>query len=121
MALLYPVGAVIPGALLSVLQYSPQFAAEQSDAATRFMVGYLQGVRDYTDAFVLGKDRDAAIDTLLQSLSPKDRHMRYRFSGAADRIRQAPERAIMVAHVRVPAGSARKPPVRSPSAHRLRG
>jgi NitT/TauT family transport system substrate-binding protein len=72
---LYPAGAVIPGALLSVLQYSPQFAAEQPDAATRFMVGYLQGVRDYHDAFVLGKDRDAAIDTLLQSLSPKDRRM----------------------------------------------
>jgi NitT/TauT family transport system substrate-binding protein len=72
---LYPAGVVIPGALLSVLQYSPQFAAEQPDAATRFMVGYLQGVRDYHDAFVLQKDRDAAIDTLLQTLSPKDRRM----------------------------------------------
>jgi hypothetical protein len=39
------------------------------------MVGYLQGVRDYYDAFVLKKDRDAAIDTLLQSLSPKNRQM----------------------------------------------
>ncbi|HLH25748.1 MAG TPA: ABC transporter substrate-binding protein [Chloroflexota bacterium] len=72
---LYPAGAVIPGAILSVLQYSPQFAAEQPDAATRFMVGYLQGVRDYYDAFVLQKDRDAAIDTLMQSLAPKDRRM----------------------------------------------
>jgi NitT/TauT family transport system substrate-binding protein len=72
---LYPAGAIIPGAILSVLQYSPRFASEQSDAATRFMVGYLKGVRDYHDAFVLGKDRDAAIDTLLQSLSPKDRRM----------------------------------------------
>jgi NitT/TauT family transport system substrate-binding protein len=58
-----------------VLQYSSQFATEQPDAATRFMVGYLKGVRDYTDAFVYQKDRDAAIDTLLQSLSPKDRRM----------------------------------------------
>jgi NitT/TauT family transport system substrate-binding protein len=72
---LYPAGAVIPGAILSVLQYSPQFATEQPDAATRFMVGYLQGVRDYHDAFVLRKDRDAAIATLVQSLSPKDPRM----------------------------------------------
>jgi NitT/TauT family transport system substrate-binding protein len=72
---LYPVGAVIPGAILSVLQYSAQFATEQPDAATRFMVGYLHGVRDYHDAFVLQKDRDAAINTLLESMSPKDRRM----------------------------------------------
>ena len=72
---LYPIGAVIPGAILSVMQYSAQFASEQPDVATRFMVGYLQGVRDYHDAFVLRQDRDAAIDTLLQSLSPKDRRM----------------------------------------------
>jgi len=72
---LYPAGAVIPDAILSVLQYSPQFAAEQPDAATRFMVGYLQGVRDYHDAFVLKKDQEAAIATLVQSLSPKDPQM----------------------------------------------
>jgi NitT/TauT family transport system substrate-binding protein len=72
---LYPAGAIIPGAILSVLQYSPQFASEQPDAATRFMVGYLKGVRDYHDAFALGKDRDAAIDTLLQSVLPRDRRM----------------------------------------------
>jgi NitT/TauT family transport system substrate-binding protein len=72
---LYPVGAQIPGAILSVLQYSPQFATEQPDPATRFMVAYLHGVRDYHDAFVLQKDRDAAIDMLVQSLSPKDRRM----------------------------------------------
>lgn len=72
---LYPAGAVIPGAILSVLQYSLQFATEQPDAATRFMIAYLQGVRDYYDAFVLKKDRDAAIATLVQSLSPKDPRM----------------------------------------------
>lgn len=69
---LYPAGVVVPGAILSVLQYSAAFAAEQPDAGVRFMVGYLQGVRDYHDAFVLGKDRDAAIATLVQSLSLKD-------------------------------------------------
>ncbi len=69
---LYPAGAVIPGAILSVLQYSSQFAIEQPDAAIRFMIGYLQGVRDYYDAFVLRRNREAAIDTLVRSLSPKD-------------------------------------------------
>src|SRR5712692_4686416 len=69
---LYPAGAVIPGAILSVLQYSPQFAAEQPDAATRFMVGYLRGVRDYYDAFHLKQNRDAAINLLVQHLSVKD-------------------------------------------------
>jgi NitT/TauT family transport system substrate-binding protein len=73
--LLYPSGTVNPGAILSVLQYSAQFASEQPDAATRFMVGYLKGVRDYHDAFVLQKDRDAAIATLVQSLQPKDPRM----------------------------------------------
>jgi NitT/TauT family transport system substrate-binding protein len=69
---LYPAGAVIPGAILSVLQYSPQFGAEQPDAAIRFMVGYLRGVRDYYDAFHLKQNREAAIDLLVQHLSVKD-------------------------------------------------
>jgi len=69
---LYPAGEVIPGTQVSVLQYSPQFSAEQPEAATRFVVAYLQGVRDYYDAFHLKRDRDAAIQTLVQSLSLKN-------------------------------------------------
>jgi NitT/TauT family transport system substrate-binding protein len=69
---LHPAGEVIPGAHLSVLQYSPDFASSQAQAATRFMVGYLQGVRDYYDAFFQKKDRDAVIKLLTQSLSVKD-------------------------------------------------
>ncbi|HLH22823.1 MAG TPA: ABC transporter substrate-binding protein [Chloroflexota bacterium] len=72
---LYPAGAVIPGGILSVLQYSAQFAAEQPDVGTRFMVGYLQGVRDYHDAFILKRDRQAAIDILARRLSVKDPHI----------------------------------------------
>jgi len=68
---LYPAGAVIPGTQVSVLQYSPRFATEQTEGATRFMVGYLEGVRDYYDAFHLKRDRDAAIELLVQSLSLK--------------------------------------------------
>lgn len=64
-------GSVIPGAELSVVYYSPDFARNK-DAATRFMVAYLQGVRDYYDAFFLGKGKDEAIKLLVQSLPVKD-------------------------------------------------
>jgi NitT/TauT family transport system substrate-binding protein len=67
-----PSGQAIPGAHLSVLQYSPAFASNQTDAGKRFMVAYLQGVRDYLDAFFGNKDRDAAIKQLSTSLSLKD-------------------------------------------------
>lgn len=70
---LVPFGAVLPGSHASVLAYSPQFASEQPDAATRFMVGYLRGVRDQHDAFFLHKDEDKAIDIAVQRLSVKDR------------------------------------------------
>ena len=39
-------GTVEPGAQLSVLVYSPEFA-KQPDAATRFLIAYLRGARDY--------------------------------------------------------------------------
>ena len=50
-SILYTAGALRPGTYLSVLQYSPEFAHNSSDVATRFMQAYLQGVRDYYDAF----------------------------------------------------------------------
>ncbi|HLQ32652.1 MAG TPA: ABC transporter substrate-binding protein [Chloroflexota bacterium] len=68
-------GEVIPGAELSVLQYSPQFATEQPEAATRFMVAFLRGARDYYDAFHLKKNRDETIKLLTQYLSVKDPHV----------------------------------------------
>jgi NitT/TauT family transport system substrate-binding protein len=64
-------GAVEPGAQLAVLVYSPEFA-KQSDAATRFMMAYLRGVRDYYDAFIAKKDQDAAIAILTKTLPVKD-------------------------------------------------
>ncbi|HEY7065872.1 MAG TPA: hypothetical protein VII06_30635 [Chloroflexota bacterium] len=64
-------GAVIPGAYLSLVVYSPEFA-QRPDVATRWMVAYLQGVRDYWAAFHEQKDRDAAIAVLSERLSLKD-------------------------------------------------
>jgi NitT/TauT family transport system substrate-binding protein len=66
-----PGGAAYPGGELSVVYYSAAFAKNE-DAATRFMVAYLKGVRDYYDAFFLGKDRDATIGELVKSLPLKD-------------------------------------------------
>jgi NitT/TauT family transport system substrate-binding protein len=64
-------GSVYPGGELSVVYYSPAFARNK-DAATKFMIGYLEGVRDYYDAFFLGKNKDATIDLLIQHLPLKD-------------------------------------------------
>lgn len=62
---LIPAGAVDPGAELSIVLYSAQFAADK-DAATRYMIGFLGGVRMYYDAFFLKKSRDEAIAILTQ-------------------------------------------------------
>jgi NitT/TauT family transport system substrate-binding protein len=64
-------GRVEPGAQLAVLVFAPEFAA-QSDAATRFLMAYLRGARDYHDAFVAKKDQDAAIAILTRTLPVKD-------------------------------------------------
>jgi NitT/TauT family transport system substrate-binding protein len=69
-----PLSAIIPGAELSVLQYSAEFAKD-TDAATRFMVAYLQGVRDFYDATWLQKDEDATIALLSEHLSLKDKEL----------------------------------------------
>jgi sulfonate transport system substrate-binding protein len=71
---LYPGGAVIPGAYLSLVVYSPAFA-QRSDVATRWMIAYLEGARDYWAAFHENKDRDAAITVLSERLSLKDRRV----------------------------------------------
>jgi NitT/TauT family transport system substrate-binding protein len=64
-------GMVDPGAQLSVLQYSPEFA-RQTVIATKFMVAFLEGARDYYDAIFLNQNRDAAISILTSRLSLKD-------------------------------------------------
>jgi NitT/TauT family transport system substrate-binding protein len=62
------------GAQVAVVLFSPQFA-KNTDAATRYMVGYLKGVRDYHDAFIEKKNPDAAVDILVQHLALKDRRV----------------------------------------------
>ena len=67
-------GAIDPGAQVAAVMYGADFA-KNTDLATRYMVAYLRGVRDFNDAFVRNKGRAAAIDVLMQSttLTLKDR------------------------------------------------
>jgi NitT/TauT family transport system substrate-binding protein len=50
-----------PGFQSSVLFYGPSMTA-QPEAARRFMVGYIRGVRDYLAAFFEGKDVERAVE-----------------------------------------------------------
>lgn len=53
------------------LVFSEQFT-KNTDAARRFMVGYVKGQRDYNDAFVKGKDKDKIVAILTKFTSEKD-------------------------------------------------
>lgn len=69
---LYRIGTDIqPYRQLAVLFYAPTFA-EDRDRATRFMIAYLRGVRDYHDAFHGSKaGRDAAVRLLVEKTTVK--------------------------------------------------
>jgi len=47
-----PMAEVYPGMVTTVLMVGPMFAAEQPEAARRFLVAHLQGLRYYYHAFV---------------------------------------------------------------------
>jgi NitT/TauT family transport system substrate-binding protein len=68
---LLPAGAVDMGAELSIVLFSPEFAKDL-DSGSRFMAAFLEGARDYYDAFFLNKGRDEAIALLTTYLSVKD-------------------------------------------------
>lgn len=69
--ILLPAGAVDTGAELSIVLFSPVFA-KNLDAGSRFLAAFLEGARDYYDAFFLNKGREAAITLLTTYLSVKD-------------------------------------------------
>jgi ABC-type nitrate/sulfonate/bicarbonate transport system substrate-binding protein len=58
---------------VAVLMYSPKFAA--SDAARRFMVAYVKGLRDYNDAFVKQQNLDAVADMIAKYSTTKDTNL----------------------------------------------
>jgi ABC-type nitrate/sulfonate/bicarbonate transport system substrate-binding protein len=63
-------GEVRPGIQFTMALYSPEFA--RTEAARRWMVAYLKGVRDYNDAFTKNQGRDDVIDVLTRHTPVKD-------------------------------------------------
>jgi NitT/TauT family transport system substrate-binding protein len=74
------VADVKPGMQFTVVLYSPRFAA--SEAARRWMLAYLQGVRDYNDVFKPNVNRDEVIAILTRQTAVKDAAL-YRQMGFA--------------------------------------
>jgi NitT/TauT family transport system substrate-binding protein len=69
--ILLPAGSVDSGAELSIVLFSPGFA-KNLGGGSRFLAAFLEGARDYYDAFFLNKGRDEAIALLTKYLSVKD-------------------------------------------------
>lgn len=62
-----------PDVPFSTVVYGPNLLTKDPDGGVRLMRAYLQGVRDYEDAFTKGRDRDAVASTLadpLQTAAP---------------------------------------------------
>jgi ABC-type nitrate/sulfonate/bicarbonate transport system substrate-binding protein len=64
--------AVMPNAQVGVIMYAPHFMRDQPEAARRFAIAYLRGMRDHNRAFTTGERRDEAIQTLIKHTSIKD-------------------------------------------------
>ena len=66
-----------PNAQNGEVAYAPSFIESQPEAARRFMVAYLKGLRAYQDAFDSGTDKEAMIDILIKHSPVKDRAVYY--------------------------------------------
>ena len=55
---------VRPGRAQRVVMFSHRFSSERPDEARRYVLAYLQGLRDYYDAFEEGLNRDAIVQVL---------------------------------------------------------
>jgi NitT/TauT family transport system substrate-binding protein len=64
----------LPGGQIAVVLAGPKFV-ENTPVAQRFMVAYLQGLRDYNDAFRKGKNTDEIIDILAKYSEVKDKNV----------------------------------------------
>lgn len=58
-----------------VVVYSEKFAKEQPEAAKRWMIAYLRGVRDYIDSQKPGGDKEAVINILAKYTPVKNRKL----------------------------------------------
>ncbi|MBI4317990.1 MAG: ABC transporter substrate-binding protein [Chloroflexi bacterium] len=67
-----PAGDIIPNHEASVILYAPSFAEKQPEAAKRFMVAYVRGVREYNDAFFGNKGKEEVIQIMTQLSTQKN-------------------------------------------------
>jgi NitT/TauT family transport system substrate-binding protein len=68
-----PIGDLAPGSVAGALLISPVFAHDQSEAARRFVLATLQGVRDYYRAINQGLGgREAIVQILIKDTNLKD-------------------------------------------------
>lgn len=61
-----------PNSQVAVVLYAPQFMEANPEAAKRFMVAYIKGVRDYNDAFFKNKGKAQIVDLLTRITEIKD-------------------------------------------------
>ena len=61
---------IYPEQLTAAILYSPTFA--RTEAALRWMIAYLKGVRDYNDAFQRNRGRDQIIEILTRNIKGID-------------------------------------------------
>jgi NitT/TauT family transport system substrate-binding protein len=66
-----PIGDFYPNQQIGVSLYSGHFAKD-SEVGKRFMVAYMRGVRDYTDAFFKNKGKEDAIKIMVETGPVKD-------------------------------------------------
>jgi NitT/TauT family transport system substrate-binding protein len=73
---------VNPDHQVAAILYGPDFVREQPEAARRWMVAYLKGVRDFNDGFVRGNPaaREEAIQALMRWTPIRDRGLYDRMS-----------------------------------------
>jgi NitT/TauT family transport system substrate-binding protein len=71
-----------PDAQVSTLMYSVDFAEKRRDAADRFMVAYVRGLRDYNDAFRKGQGKEDVIQILMEWTGLKERSLYDRMAPA---------------------------------------
>jgi ABC-type nitrate/sulfonate/bicarbonate transport system substrate-binding protein len=56
----------------SVILYGPHFARDNPDAARRWMVAYLRGVRDYNDAILKGVNKEEIVRLIMRQVTIRD-------------------------------------------------
>jgi NitT/TauT family transport system substrate-binding protein len=69
---LYRSNELYPNLQTGFILYSADFVKNQPEAARRWLLAYMRGVRDYTDAFVKNKNRDTVVGTLIRQTPVKD-------------------------------------------------